>query len=176
MTAYLGLGSNLGNRAEYLRQALSLLAESAAVEAVSSLYETEPWGLREQPAFLNAACQVGIALAPADLLHELQRIERTLGRERRQRWGPRTVDLDILFYDDLVLETPELVIPHRLLAERAFVLVPLAEIAPALRHPRLGKTVVELLSALPGREGVRWWGPAEEIKPPRHKDSGEALF
>ena len=172
MTAYLGLGSNLGDRAGYLRQALSRLAEIVAVEAVSSLYETEPWGLREQPAFLNAACQVRTALAPIDLLHELQRIERTLGRERLQHWGPRTVDLDILFYDDLMLETPELIIPHRLLAERAFVLVPLTEIAPALRHPRLGKTVAELLAALPGQEGVRWWGPAEEIEPRRPKDTG----
>lgn len=162
--AYLGLGSNLGDRAENLRHALVLLGPSIMVEAVSSVYETVPWGLPDQPDFLNAVCRVRTALPPIELLHDIQQIEVALGRHLRlQRWGPRPVDLDILFYDDLVLETADLVIPHPLLHERAFVLVPLAEIAPTLLHPRLGRTVAELLEVVPGREGVCWWGPAERI-------------
>jgi len=155
---YLGLGSNLGDRAGYLRRALALLAETAVVTACSALYETAPWGLHEQPPFLNAACEIRTALEPHELLGATQRIEAALGRKRRQRWGPRTVDLDILLYDDLVLETEALTLPHPLLAERAFVLVPLAEIAPGVRHPRLGRTVAELLAAVSGQEGVHWWG------------------
>ena len=158
MISHIGLGSNLGDRVEHIRRAIALLAQVAVVDALSSLYETEPWGLREQPPFLNAACCVRTTLAPTDLLHELQRIEAALGRERIERWGPRTVDLDMLLYDGLVLDTPELTLPHPLLAERAFVLVPLAEIAPNLVHPRLGQTIAELLAIVPGREGVRRWG------------------
>jgi 2-amino-4-hydroxy-6-hydroxymethyldihydropteridine diphosphokinase len=156
-TAYLGLGSNLGDRAGSIRRALQLLAASTTLTAVSSLYETAPWGLHEQPPFLNAACAICTTLEPYELLHETQRIEAALGRERLQHWGPRTLDLDILLYDDLIIETETLTIPHPLLAERAFVLAPLAEIAPDLRHPRLGRTIAELLDAVPGREGVRWW-------------------
>lgn len=157
-TAYLGLGSNLGDRAGYLRQALVLLAETVVVTTVSSLYETAPWGLREQPPFLNAACEIRTALEPHELLRAAQRIEAALGRERRQRWGPRTLDVDILLYGDRIVETEALTIPHPLLAERAFVLAPLAEIAPDLCHPRLGRTITELLAAIPGQEGVHWWG------------------
>ncbi len=160
--AYIGLGSNMGDRVGYLRQAVGLLAWVTRVEIVSSLYETEPWGVAEQPAFLNAVCRVLTTLSPHDLLAETQQIELSLGRKRLVRWGPRTIDLDILFYDDRVIDTPDLVIPHPLLAERAFVLVPLAEIAPGLRHPVLGKTVAELAAEVPDREGVHWWGrPAE---------------
>ncbi len=161
--AYVGMGSNLGDRAGYLRQAVGLLAWVTRVDIVSSLYETEPWGVTGQPAFLNAVCRVLTTLAPHELLAETQQIEATLGRERRVHWGPRTVDLDILFYDNRMIDTPELVIPHPLLAERAFVLIPLAEIAPGLRHPILGKTVAELAAEVPGRETVRWWGRPSEL-------------
>lgn len=162
--AYLGLGSNLGDRAEMLRQALILLGPAARVEAVSSLYETAPWGLPDQPSYLNAVCRVRTDLPPPELLHDIQQIEVALGRHLRlQRWGPRPIDLDILFYNDLVLQMAELVIPHPLLHLRAFVLVPLAELAADLRHPLLGRTVAELLDTVTGREGVCWWGPAEQI-------------
>lgn len=158
-TVYLGLGSNLGDRLGNLRRALTMLAEVASIEIVSSVYETLPWGMQEQPLFLNAVCRVRTFLSPEHLLEELHRIEKALGRQRGERWGPRPVDLDILFYDELVLDTPELIVPHPLLHERAFVLVPLAEVAPRLYHPRMGKTVAELLQAAPDRTGVRLYGP-----------------
>lgn len=157
VTAYLGLGSNLGNRQDNLDKALDLLSQRLPVRKVSSLYDTEPVGNTNQPRFLNLVCQVDVRLAPAELLILVKGIELKLGRAPGTHNAPRPIDIDILFYGDQVIETPELVIPHPRLVERAFVLVPLAEIAPDLVHPVSGKTVRELLQAITETQGVLKW-------------------
>ncbi len=149
---YLGIGSNLGNRKENCLNALRLLAaKSIGVAKQSSLYETRPWGVIDQPEFINMAAEIMTDMPPVDLLGVLKGIEKALGREDTGRWGPRTIDLDILFYDDLVLETPDLRIPHPLMHLREFVLRPLSEIAPDKVHPVLKKTVRELLEEVDGQ-------------------------
>jgi 2-amino-4-hydroxy-6-hydroxymethyldihydropteridine diphosphokinase len=153
-TVYLGLGTNLGDRLANLRLALARLQTLARLEEVSSLYETEPEGLSDQPLFFNAVCRVTTGLEPQALLRFLKNLEREIGRRPRgRRWGPRPIDLDILLYDDRVVDAPELNIPHPRLAERAFVLVPLCELAPELRHPLLGKPMKDLLASV-GKKGV----------------------
>ncbi|MDN5347921.1 MAG: 2-amino-4-hydroxy-6-hydroxymethyldihydropteridine diphosphokinase [Clostridia bacterium] len=137
VTAYLGLGSNLGDRMAYLRRAIDLLGqeEGMCVEQVSSWYETSPVGKADQAWFLNCVVKVATTLAPRQLLHTAQKIESLLGRVRLERWGPRTIDIDLLLYDEVSLNEPDLVLPHPRLLERAFVLKPLAEIAPDLVLP-----------------------------------------
>lgn len=143
---FLALGTNLGDRLANLRAALRSLPPDVQPVSVSRVFETPPWGFADQSAFLNMAVKATTCLSPESLLSTLKQIEVQLGREPGFRWGPRLIDLDILFYDNLILDTPLLIIPHPRLHERAFVLVPLADVAPDLVHPVLCKTVRELLA------------------------------
>ncbi len=152
-SVYLALGTNIGDRPENLRATLAAFPPSVIVKAESSIYETEPWGYAEQPAFLNMVVHAETDSPPLELLTHLKDLEQSLGRTPTFRNGPRLIDLDILFYDDLTLDTPPLVIPHPRLHERAFVLVPLAELAPRLMHPLLGRSVGQLVETV-DRRGV----------------------
>ena len=163
VTVYIGLGSNLGDRKQNLVQALELLSKHMVVEQVSSIYETEPVGYEEQPLFLNAVCRISTELKPGQLLRLAKKIEAKLGRMPSFSNAPRPIDIDILLYDNEVFGSKELTVPHPRLAERAFVLVPLAEIVPDLVHPGSGKAIKKLLADLGNVTGVRQWAEAEEI-------------
>lgn len=148
-TVYIALGSNLGDREKNINLALEKLGQIGIIRRVSSLYETEPVGYKDQPWFINLVCELETELPPQELLQSLKAIEKKMGRDPGPRFGPRPMDIDILLYDNLVLDTPELTIPHPRLAERAFVLIPLVEIAPEVLHPVLKKSAQELQEALP---------------------------
>ncbi|OGO49578.1 MAG: 2-amino-4-hydroxy-6-hydroxymethyldihydropteridine diphosphokinase [Chloroflexi bacterium RBG_16_68_14] len=151
---YLGLGSNLGDRRRNLAVALRRLEPLVRIEAVSSLYETDPVGPQDQPPYLNAVCRGVTGLPPRGLLRHLQEVERDLGRRLGPRWDPRPLDIDLLLYGDAVIDEPGLRVPHPELPHRAFVLVPLAELAAKLKHPELGATIGSLAKRA-DRSGVR---------------------
>jgi 2-amino-4-hydroxy-6-hydroxymethyldihydropteridine diphosphokinase len=147
----LSLGSNLGEREVLLRKAVELVGENIGeISAVSSIYETLPWGKTDQPNFLNLAMIAITELSPEEVLTKTQFIENQLGKDKKEHWGARLIDIDIVLFEDKIIDTPHLIIPHPYLHERKFVLEPLAEIAPDFVHPILGKTIGELL--LSGRD------------------------
>jgi 2-amino-4-hydroxy-6-hydroxymethyldihydropteridine diphosphokinase len=157
---YLALGTNLGDRFANLQDAIAALPPAVRVLTLSPVYETPPWGLTDQPAFLNMVLQGETLLAPIELLKRLKLLETELGRLPAVRWGPRRIDMDILFYDKLILDIPGLTIPHPRLHERAFVLVPLADLAPDLVHPLLRKSISHLMEAV-GTTGVNHYEPTD---------------
>ena len=157
---YLALGTNLGDRFANLQAAIAALSPAIRVLNQSPVYETPPWGLTTQPAFLNMVLKGQTALAPVELLKHLKHLETELGRLPAVRWGPRRIDMDILLYDKQILDTPELTIPHPHLHERAFVLVPLADLEPDLVHPVLGVSIDQLRSAV-DTAGVKRFEPTD---------------
>jgi 2-amino-4-hydroxy-6-hydroxymethyldihydropteridine diphosphokinase len=159
-TVTIGLGSNLGDRLANLQTAIAGLPPEIRLLRASPVYETPPWGFTDQPAFLNQVIQAATQFEPQEVLRKLKRLEKEMGRKATLRYGPRLIDLDILLYDDLVLELPGLTIPHPHLAERAFVLVPLAELDPELKHPVLGETMEALLERV-DRQGIHPYNPKD---------------
>ena len=159
-SVFIGLGSNLGDRLGNLHEAVSSIQPEVYNLACSPVYETPPWGYLDQPKFLNQVIQSETDLQPMDLLFHFKEIETRLGRQPGIQFGPRLIDLDILFFDDLVIDSPPLTIPHPRLEGRGFVLLPLAQLAPDLRHPVLGKTMRELLVGV-NIDGINWYSVGE---------------
>ncbi|WP_374055385.1 2-amino-4-hydroxy-6-hydroxymethyldihydropteridine diphosphokinase [Rossellomorea sp. FM04394] len=158
-TAYISLGSNIGDREYYLEKAINIIGSHGKIEVTkqSSLYETDPVGFIEQGKFLNMVIEIRTSLSPETLLHQCLQVEIDLGREREFKWGPRIIDLDILLYDHEKIESENLLIPHPRMQERAFVLIPLLEVAPHVEHPSFNAPFAEFLDEIPDKEGVRLW-------------------
>ena len=158
--AYLGLGTNLGDRMDNLHRAIELLSAALGLRVLrcSQAYETEPWGVTEQPRFLNCCMEVAVALTPEALLGVCKDVEEDLGRQPGPRWGPRLIDVDILLYGSRTVDLPDLEIPHPRLHLRAFALVPLAELNGAAVHSGLGRTVGDLAAGVEGVDGVTAFG------------------
>jgi GTP cyclohydrolase-4 len=161
MDVYLGLGANTGDRQANLERAVELLGERLNIQKVSSVYETEPVGYEDQPPFLNAVCRVQTDIGPLQLLSLVKGIEAGMGRVPNFTDGPRPIDIDIILYGDLAMVDPELTIPHPRMAERAFVLIPLLEIAPGIVHPFSGESVEEMVAKVGGIDGVKKLGKLE---------------
>ena len=155
---YLGLGSNLGDRAGAVRESVRRLASAGDIEVLrmSSLYLTRPWGRPDQPDFVNAVAEIETALGPWELLARAKSVERDMGRGEGGRWGPREIDIDVLLYDELIMDVDGLVLPHPHIEERAFVLVPLVEVTPDLVNPATGTGFAESLENLRSSERVSW--------------------
>ncbi|HET7628833.1 MAG TPA: 2-amino-4-hydroxy-6-hydroxymethyldihydropteridine diphosphokinase [Bacillales bacterium] len=158
-TAYIGLGTNIGERDRYLHEAVLRMDGHRRIHVtrLSSIYETEPIGCTDQADFLNMVAEVSTELAPDELLHATASVENQLGRTREVRWGPRTIDLDILLYNQATIETDALTIPHPRMHERAFVLVPLSELNPSFQVPGTNVSLSEYVKQISGKEGVRLW-------------------
>ncbi len=151
---FISIGTNLGDRKANLARALALLPPAFFPERVSALYDTEPQLVADQPRFYNIAVAATTALPPEEALRKLKSIEREMGRTDGPRYGPRLIDLDLLYYDGVVLDSPELTLPHPRIAERAFVLAPLSDIAPDFADPVSGRTVAQMLAAIPDADKI----------------------
>ena len=156
MNGFLGFGANLGDRKKNLAEAINALNSrpDVAVLRTSGVYETEPWGLTDQPKYLNMVAEIATSISPDELLERVKKLEHDMGREEGPRLGPRLIDIDILLLEDLVVDEPDLTVPHASLHLRAFVLVPLAELTPDSVHPVLGVTIGHLAEQVDGLDGV----------------------